>query len=332
MEPITIKDIARALNVSTSTVSRALRDSSEINEQTKKQVLEYAARMNYSPNPIALSLKENRSKAIGVVVPEIANNFFSQAINGIESIAYDRGYHVVIFQSHESYEREVSNVHHLFARKVDGLLISLSGATREVDHIESYRDRKFPVVYFDRVPEREDVPKVVADNFEGAFRATEYMIRQGKRKIAHLTSPPVLSITKERLAGYKAALEKHGLPVRDELIKFCYFTPEEAFEAIDDLIRAYQPDAFFTASDRLALNCYEVFQKKLIELPEEVMFFGFTNLGVAHLLHPPLSTVVQPAYEIGQTAAAMLLDQLEDTKKTIKEPVTIKLKTELHIR
>jgi len=331
VEPITIKDIAKALNISTSTVSRALRGSYEINTETKKLVMEYAEKMNYRPNPIALSLKENRSRAIGVIVPEIANNFFSQAINGIENIAYNRGYHVVIFQSHESYEREMVNVQHLFARKVDGLLISLSGSTRDVNHIENYRENNFPVVYFDRVPEITEAHKVVADNFDGAFRATEYMIQQGKRTIAHITSPPVLSITQERLAGYKAALEKYGLPIREELIKFCYFSPEEAFNAIDSLIKNYQPDAFFTASDRLALNCYEAHKKKIIELPKDVMFFGFTNLNVAHLLEPPLSTIVQPALELGQTAAEILLDIIEN-KRRGKGYETIKLKTDLHIR
>jgi LacI family transcriptional regulator len=331
VEPITIKDIAKALNISTSTVSRALRGSYEINTETKRLVMEYAEKMNYRPNPIALSLKENRSRAIGVIVPEIANNFFSQAINGIENIAYNRGYHVVIFQSHESYEREMVNVQHLFARKVDGLLISLSGSTRDVNHIENYRENNFPVVYFDRVPETTEAHKVVADNFDGAFRATEYMIQQGKRTIAHITSPPVLSITQERLAGYKAALEKYGLPIREELIKFCYFSPEEAFNAIDSLIKNYQPDAFFTASDRLALNCYEAHKKKIIELPKDVMFFGFTNLNVAHLLEPPLSTIVQPALELGQTAAEILLDIIEN-KRRGKGYETVKLKTDLHIR
>ncbi|MFC0183466.1 LacI family DNA-binding transcriptional regulator [Pseudarcicella hirudinis] len=148
METITIKDIAKALNLSTSTVSRALRGSYEINAETKKLVLEYAEKLNYRPNPIALSLKENRSKSIGVIVPEIDNPFFSQAINGIESIAYNRGYHVVIFQSHESYEREVVNVEHLVSRRVDGVLISLSGQTKDVSHLKELNDKGLPIVFF----------------------------------------------------------------------------------------------------------------------------------------------------------------------------------------
>ncbi len=327
MEPITIKDIARALNISTSTVSRALRDSYDINPETKKKVVEYAEKVNYRPNPIALSLKENRSRSIGVIVPEIANNFFSQAINGIEDIAYQRGYHVVIFQSHESQEREVSNVQHLYARKVDGLLISLSGSTAGVDHIESYS--RFPVVYFDRVPEKTEANKVVADNFEGAFKAIEYLISQGKKTIAHITSPPFLSITQERLAGYKAALEKHEIGVNEDLIKFCSFDPIQAEEAIKSLVEKYKPDAFFMGSDRLALACYQAL--KNLKLAKEVPFIGFTNLAVANLLDPPLSTIYQPAFKMGQTAAGILLDEIENKRKH-KGFETVKLETEMHIR
>src|SRR6478672_428307 len=150
-EPVTIKDIAKALGLSTSTVSRALRGSYEISSETKKLVLEYAEKINYRPNPIALSLKERRSRSIGVIVCEIANNFFSQAINGIESIAYNRGYHVIISQSHESYDREVVNTEHLSSRSVDGLLVSLSTETDNVDHFKKLHEKGLPIVFFDRV-------------------------------------------------------------------------------------------------------------------------------------------------------------------------------------
>ncbi len=328
MSSITIKDIARALNISISTVSRALRDSYDINAETKKRIVEYAEKMNYRPNPIALSLKENRSRSIGVIVPEIANTFFSQAINGIEEIAYERGYHVVIFQSHESLEREIANIQHLFARKVDGLLISLTGSSNDIRHLEEYRHNNFPIVYFDRVPDTLEAHKVVVDNFEGAFKATEYLIEKGKRKIAHITSPPTLSITQERMGGYKSALEKHGLPVREELIKYCSFRPEEAEEAIRGLLKNEQPDAFFIGSDRLSLGCYQAYKKLMVD---EITLIGFTNLGVAHLLEPPLSTIVQPAMTIGQKAAGILLDEIENKRKG-KGFETVVLGTELNIR
>ncbi|RFS14319.1 LacI family DNA-binding transcriptional regulator [Emticicia sp. C21] len=331
MEAITIKDIAKALNLSTSTVSRALRGSYEINPETKKLVLEYAKKMNYHPNPIALSLKENRSRAIGVIVPEIANNFFSQAINGIEAVAYDRGYHVVIFQSHESYERERSNIQHLVGRKVDGVLISLSGQTTEVNHLSEIQKRGVPLVVFDRISNEIEANKVIADNFQGAFEAAEHLILSGRKRIAHITSPSLLYTTNERLEGYKAALEKHGIPFNENLVRYCGFAPEEAREVIFELLDTQKPDAIFTASDRLALDCFAAVKAKGIDIPEQVAFIGFTNLQVAHLLDPPLSTVVQPAFEIGKTAAEMLLDTI-DNKRNTATIKTIKIPTEVNLR
>lgn len=328
MSSITIKDIAKALNISTSTVSRALRDSYDINPETKKIVVEYAEKMNYRPNPIALSLKENKSRSIGVIVPEIANNFFSQAINGIEDVAYERGYHVVIFQSHESLERETSNVRHLVDRRVDGILISLSGSTSDISYIEKYQ---LPVVYFDRVPETENVHKVVVDNFEGAYKATELLIQKGKRRIAHITSPPILSITRERVSGYKAALENNGIEINENLIKYSGFSPDEHEIILKQLLTEQNPDAFFMGSDRLALGCFQAFKKLNPTNTENIALIGFTNLSVANLLEPPLSTVTQPAFKIGQTAAGILLDEIENKRKG-KGIETIKLYTELNIR
>ena len=220
-EPITIKDIAKALGLSTSTVSRALRGSYEISPETKKLVIEYAEQYNYRPNPIALSLKERRSRSIGVVVCEIANNFFSQAINGIESIAYNRGYHVIISQSHESYEREVVNVEHLASRSVDGLLVSLSSETDQIEHFRNLHEKGFPIVFFDRIAEEIETFKVVVDNYKGAYNATKHLIDSGYTRIAHVTSAQHLSISKERLEGYKAALADHGIALEESLIRFC---------------------------------------------------------------------------------------------------------------
>lgn len=333
MHTVTIKDIAKALNLSTSTVSRALRDSYEINPETKQLVLEYAEKMNYRPNPIALSLRENKSWAIGVIVPEIANHFFSQAINGIEETAYKRGYHVLIFQSNESYEREVENVGHIVARRVDGLLISTSNQTAEVTHLNALHEQGLPVVLFDRVSDGIHTHKVVADNFTGAFHATEHLILSGRRNIAHITSSSFLSITKERLAGYQAALEKHGIPFNERLIRYC-----DAFDVnyvsyyVQELLASNpKPDAFFTASDRLALGCLEALHDLKVKIPDEVAMIGFTNIHAAHLFDPALSTVVQPAFEMGKTAADLLLDLIENKKRPV-EFKTVKLPMEVFIR
>src|SRR5918993_4236992 len=204
-EAITIKDIARALGLSTSTVSRALRDSYQISPETKKLVLEYAKKINYSPNPIALSLKEKRSRSIGVIVSEIANSFFSQAINGIESIAYDRGYNVIITQTHESYQREVNDLQFLASRSIDGLLISVSSETKDLSHLMELQNRGLPIVFFDRILENIDAHMVMVNNFKGSFDATTHLVNNGYRHIAHLANSESLSITKERIAGYREA-------------------------------------------------------------------------------------------------------------------------------
>ena len=332
MDTVTIKDIARALNLSTSTVSRALRGSYEINPETKRLVMEYAERLNYRPNPIALSLKGSASRAIGIIVPQIANYFFSQAINGIEAIAYNRGYHVIIFQTHESYDREVLNIQQAVSRRVDGLLISLSSETNDVTHLKELQSQGMPIVLFDRVSADLDATQVVADNFKGAFDATEHLIQAGRRRIAHLTIPPWLSITQERLAGYRAALEKHGIAYDENLVRYGTFGPDEVGPMVDELMAlSPRPDAFFTASDRLAAGCLAALQQRKVAIPADIALIGFTNMTVADLLSPAMSTVVQPAQQIGHVAAERLIDLIERKHRAL--PIdTVRIPTELIIR
>ncbi|MCX6215034.1 LacI family DNA-binding transcriptional regulator [Spirosoma sp.] len=330
MDTITIKDIARALNLSTSTVSRALRDSYEINPETKRLVTEYAERLNYRPNPIALSLKENRSRVIAVIVPQIANNFFSQVINGIEAIAYNRGYHVIIFQSHESYEREMLTVQQAVARKADGLLISLSSGTLDVTYLRELQDKKLPIVLFDRVSAQLTSPSVSADNFAGAFAATEHLLQSGRRRIAHLTMPSHISVTQERLAGYRAALEQYGIDYDENLVRYGWFGQDEVEPLVDELL-TYAPDAFFAAGDRLSLGCLAALKNRNIAIPGDVSLIGFTNSTVADLLAPPLTTVEQPALDIGQIAAEQLINLIEG-KQRDPQPNPIKIPTRLNIR
>lgn len=331
MEAVTIKDIARALNLSTSTVSRAIRGSYEISESTKKLVLEYVEKVNYRPNPIALSLRENKSRSIGIIVPEIANNFFSNAINGAEEVAQERGYHVMIFQSHESAEKEIACLENSLSRKLDGVIMSLSGNTQDYSFFESLLFDEFPIVFFDRVPHSLKANKVVANNFQGAFEATEHLIKIGRKRIAHVTSPPVLSITKERLAGYKAALEKNGIPYDVNLVKYAEFNYNTISEIITNLIHIEKPDALFTASDRLALSSFEAIRSLNVKIPEEVAIVGFSNLEVAHLLFPPMTTVTQPAGNLGAEATRILIDTIENKRKTAGYQ-NIELPTVLKIR
>ena len=332
-ESATIKDIARALNLSTSTVSRALRGSYESSAETKKQVLEYAEKINYRPNPIALSLKERRTRAIGVVVSEIANNFFSQAINGIESIAYNRGYHVIITQSHESHDREKVNVEHMAARGVDGLLISLSSESVDLSYLKELHEKGMPIVFFDRVTTEIETHTVVANNYMGAFHATEHLIYEGYKRIAHLTSSPYLSITKERLEGYKDALAKHNMPFNEAMVKYCNhggMIQTEIEDALQSLFKLKaKPDAFFTAGDRLTIMCFKLLKK--MNNKKDFGFTGFTNTQLGDVVSPSLTVVRQPAFEIGQTAIEFLIQMIE-SKRPVTEFENKVLETELVIR
>lgn len=329
-ESATIKDIAKALNLSTSTVSRALRGSYEISDETKKQVLEYAEKINYRPNPIALSLKERRTRSIGIVVSEIANNFFSQAINGIESIAYNRGYHVTISQSHESHQREKVNVQHMAARGVDGLLVSLSSETADISYLKELHDKGMPIVFFDRVTDEIETHRVTANNYKGSFTATEHLISKGYKNIAHITSSPFLSITSERLEGYKAALQQHGLTFQEDLVKYCPhggMIAQEVEDAITTLYRnKTKPDAIFTAGDRLTIVCYGIIKR--LKQKKEAGFIGFSNTQVADLFSPSLTTIRQPAFEIGQSAIELLIQMIE-SKRPVTDFVHKVLETEL---
>lgn len=329
---VTIKDIAKALGLSTSTVSRALRGGYEISEETKKVVLEYAEKINYKPNPIALSLKERRSHSIGVVVSEIANNFFSQAINGIESVAYNSDYHVIITQSHEKFDREVLNVEHLASRSVDGLLISLSAESSDISYLKALHEKGLPIVFFDRISDEIDTHKVIADNFKGAFEATEYLIRSGKRKIAHITNASHLSNTRERLEGYRSALEKNGIPFNDSYVKsgsYKGIQQQEMEQTITELFQLNEvPDAILIAQDRLSVMCLKAIKKLIPERLANLSIAGFTNSDVSDLFNPTIRTVRQPAFDMGKTATELLI-QLIESKRPVTEFETKIFTTEL---
>jgi len=334
-EALTIKDIAKALRLSVSTVSKALRGSHEISGETKKTVLEYAQTHNYKPNPIAQSLKRGRSKSIGVIVCNIDNNFFSAVINGIESVARQKDYNVIITQSQESYEREVANSEHLSSRSVDGLIISLSAETKNVDHLVKLHEKGLPIVFFDRVTDAFATHQVIANNYKGAYEATRHLLQQGFRRIAHITSSGSLSITLERLAGYKRALEDAGIVPDERYIKFCQhggMLPEETRQALTELLQLKdKPTALFTASDRLSTTTLSLLRKMQIAVPQEMGLVGFTNSISADIFNPSLTSVVQPALEMGQIVTDMLI-QLIESKRPVTQFQKRVLETELKIR
>jgi LacI family transcriptional regulator len=334
-EAVTIKDIAKALGLSTSTVSRALRDSYEISPDTKKLVMDYAEKINYQPNPIAVSLRERKSHTIGVIVGEIANNFFSQIINGVESVARERGYNVIISQNLESSEREINNLQYLTSRSIDGLLVSVSSETSNFEVLRDIHGKGMPMVFFDRIVNEIETHKVIADNFGGSYNATSHLLELGYRNIALLSNASILSIAKERLGGYQAALEDHGIQLNECMLKYCEhggMVLSELEHAIEELLSLEQrPDAIFASSDKLTTGCLRILRKMNVAVPEEIGLIGFSNGDLTDLLSPSLSVVRQPAFEMGQRATRMLL-QLIESKHPITEFTTEVLQTELFIR
>jgi len=334
-EAVTIKDIAKSLGLSTSTVSRALRDSYEISPETKKKVLEYAEKINYQPNPIALSLKQRRSFSIGVVVCEIANSFFSQIINGIESIANQHGYNVIIAQSGESFERELGNLQFLASRSVDGLIISVSTETRDFEFFRSLKEKGLPIVFFDRIVDEIETHKVIVDNKKGVYDATNHLIRNGYTRIAAIANAKELSITKDRLAGYQSALEENHFAVNECLIQYCQhggMILSEVQEAVSNLLKlSPRPDAIVSTSDKLTTGSLRILKANNIEVPDQMGLVGFSNTDLTELLNPSLTVIKQPAFEMGRLASELLF-QLIEGKQPVVEFETRVLTTELIIR
>ena len=334
-EAITIKDIAKALGLSTSTVSRALRDSYEISPETKERVLIYAKVHNYRPNPIALSLKEKRSSSIGVLVCEIANSFFSQAINGIESVAQEKGYNVIIAQSKEDFEKEISSIQYLASRSVDGIVFSVSAETSDFSHIQQLYARGMNMVSFDRVVNFEDIHKVSVDNYKAAYEATTHFIKNSYTNIACIANAAFLSISKERIDGYTAALMDNGIEVKPENIFYCLhggLNYEEVENIMNQASRLKQkPDAILACSDKITTSVMRYCQQENIAIPNMMGLVGFSNLDLTDLLAPSLSVVRQPAYEMGRIAAELLIKQIE-SKRPTKQFENVILATELHQR
>ena len=327
----TIKDIARELGFSASTVSRALLDSHEVSAETKKTVKEYAKKINYYSNPAARSLKNSRSYSIGVMVADVANSFFSQTINGIESIAYEKGYHVIITQSHDCYQREIINAEHLANSSVDGLLISMSAETINCDHLKKLHERGLPIVFFDRIIDGIQTHKVTTDNYRASFEATELLIKKGYSRIAFLAHTPQLSITRDRVNGYRAALEAHFLNYEEDLIQYCCSggrEPQEVLQAIGILFsRPEKPEALFIATDRLSMSTIRALDRSYFG--DKIAIIGFSNSEVIDLIPPHISFIRQKAFEIGAIATEMLIKLIEN-KRPVFEFETRLVNAEIH--
>ncbi|MEX6688849.1 LacI family DNA-binding transcriptional regulator [Danxiaibacter flavus] len=319
IEATTIKDIAHALGLSKSTVSRALRDSYEISDMTKQLVLGYAKTINYTPNPIAVSLKARKSKSIGVVVPEIADSFFSQVINGIESVANEKGYTVMITQSLETEEGEINNISFLALRSVDGCLASVSEETNDFSHFCDLHKKGLPIVFFDRIVECVQSHAVTVENVQAAYEGTAHLLKNNYRKIAFIANAPNLYITTKRFEGYLKALREYGVPYDENMINYCphggrYY--EEVESVLKSLLsKQHRPDAIFLSTDKLTTSFLRCCKNLGLKIPEDFALVGFSNLDITDLMQPSLTVLRQPAFEMGRRAAMLLIKAIE-TKRT----------------
>jgi LacI family transcriptional regulator, galactose operon repressor len=316
MESVNIKKLAQLLGLSISTVSKALRDSHDIGKETKEKVLALATELNYQPNPHASSLRKHKSKTIAVIIPEIANNYFALAINGIEFVAREKGYHVLIYLTHEDFANEIAFTRHLNSGRVDGVLISVAHNDKDFLHLHDLRKKGLPIIFFDRVCEDFDTVKVTTDDFESGYMATRHLIDQGCKRIAHLGISRELSIGNKRLAGYLKAMEDHRIAIDESLIVQCTNEHSLDYELIKKLCIERQPDGIFASVEKYAITTYEVCRELKLNIPKDVMVIGFSNLETAEFLNPSLSTITQPAYEMGREAATMLFKALD--KKTFE--------------
>jgi DNA-binding LacI/PurR family transcriptional regulator len=272
---ITIKDIARELKISPSTVSRALKNHPDISEETKKAVNELAQKSNYQPNAVALSLKQRRSNTIGVIIPEIVHYFFSSVISGIEDVAYDSGFNVIICQSNEKYDREVVNTRTLLANRVDGILVSISKETQNFDHFYKVRENEVPLVFYDRVVPGFEADQVIVDDFDAAYRATSHLIEEGRKKIAHFSGPKNLLISQNRKDGYMKAMNEAGIEVKKEWIVEADNFEKARIAIINLLEERTEIDGLFAVNDLTAVGAMQTLQKRGFKIPGRLQLLVF---------------------------------------------------------
>lgn len=332
---VTIYHIAERLNLATSTISRALKDHHSIGKKTIAKVKETAKEMGYRPNNLAASLRGNKMKTIGVLLPTVTQPFLSSLISGIEIAAQKAGYTVLIMQSHDSYKEEINLAQSLYDNRVSGVICSLAMETKDTSHFKIFIENNTPLVFVDRVPKSFDTFHVVIDNFEAGYKATKHLIHQGCKRIAHITAGSEFSIYYERKEGYLKALKEHDLPIEEELIVAVNaITYEEAEKASYKLLSLKNPpDGIFAPGDILGVTVIQVAKKLNVKVPEALAVIGFNNDPISYIIDPNLSTITHPASKMGETSAEIILKNIRRPNK--KDEIAkqfIFLKTEVLVR
>ena len=332
-DKITIYDIAKKLNITAATVSRALNNNPKIKESTRELVIETAALMNYKQNKLALALKSGRSNNIGVIVPRIDSNFFASVIRGIEEELYPHGYQVIICQTHENPKRENENLYTLIDAQVDGILMSVTDVTNENDGaFRNVLEKNVPLIFFDRSKHIDGVSSVTINDFKGGYIATKQLINQGCKCIAHLSGDQSLEIFKNRFLGYKQALLDNGITFNEKYVIRSKSSVEAGKEAIDVLLALETPpDAIFSSSDFAALGAIQELKARNINIPDEFCVAGFSNEPFTKFMEMSITSVDQSPLEMGRMSARVFLEQVDKTD-TIKIEKKVVLAPELHIR
>lgn len=313
-----IRALARELKLSIGTVSKALRDSHEISAETKEKVFALAKKRNYTPNPYASSLRRKKSNTIGVVIPEVADSFFSHAIKGIESIAQSKGYHVLIYLTYESFAKEQSILKEFNSGRVDGVLMSLSSETSSYKHIRELAKKDIPVVFFDRVCDAIPTSRVCTDDFESCYKATQFLIEKGCQNPSYLSISKRLSINHQRIEGFKKALDDNGIKAGPSQIIHCGNDNEKNYVVLEKIMKQKKrPDGIITSVEKLTTPVYLVCKNLKISIPKELKLISFSNLETALILNPSLTTITQPAFDMGKTAATILFKAVEKKNYTL---------------
>ncbi|WP_201985952.1 LacI family DNA-binding transcriptional regulator [Hymenobacter rubidus] len=330
--PVSMADLARELGVSMTTISRALSNHHSIGAATKLAVHKLAKKRNYQPNHLAAALRKGHSKLIGVVIPYIEGRFFASVVHGIESAASRAGFSVIICQSNEDVVQERKNLDTLLGAQVAGILLSVSRTTHDFKHFEKVRNHGVPLVFFDRMLEGESLNAVVLNDREGARQATQHLLEQGCRRVAHLAGPQHLNIYKNRLQGYLDALASHGLTPDQHLIRECNMTQEGGQECMAQLLALPgPPDAVFSAGDSAILGALQLLKSRGLRVPQDVALVGFSNEALTQVTEPMLTSVDQRCEEMGQSAFRLFMDLVEagDTPPVQRQVV---LQPELFVR
>jgi LacI family transcriptional regulator len=329
---VTIYDLAKELNISIATVSRALKDDPVVNKKTRKKIFELAERRGYRSNHFARNLRTLKTNTIGIMMHELNSHFMTSVLAGVEKVTTEAGFDLIIAHSSESFVKEAANAKNLFHKRVDGLIASLSSDTQNLDHFRPFIDKGIPLIFFDRVEPNHNNTVVVIDNHKCGYEATAHLISQGCKRIAHITSSLQRNVYSERYRGYRDALSKHGMGFSEDMLIINGLSEEEAIDSAKKLLRLRPlPDAAFITNDFVAAVCMRVWKENKIAIPDKLAVVGFNNDTIATLIEPTLTTINYPGKQMGEVVAHNLINHLSG-KGDLQKIKTIVVNSELIVR